>query len=256
MTEPTVLVAYVHPATEIQHSFTVSLMNLVNYDAAHDQRLFGEVGGPLMMRAGTSGVPQARIEIFRHWLDRTGDEWLWMVDTDMGFAPDTVDRLLEAADPVERPVVGALCFGLRQAEPDGYGGYVTYPFPTMYGWGEDDNGNVGFQAAVQYPRDELVRVSGTGAACLLVHRSAAEKMRAEYGDDWFAPVRYPDGRFVSEDLSFCYRLGALDIPLHVHTGVRTTHAKIVWIGEQDFLAHRTLSQAVAATEPAAEAAEG
>ena len=34
----------------------------------------------------------------------------------MGFAPDTINRLLEAADPVERPVVGGLCFTQREEE--------------------------------------------------------------------------------------------------------------------------------------------
>lgn len=253
MTGGTVLVAYVHPATQIEHSFAVSLMALANYDAAHDQRLFGSAG-PLMMRCGTGGLVQARTDVFRHWLDATSDEWLWMVDTDMGFAPDTVDRLLESADPVERPVVGALCFGLKQDEPDGFGGWSTYPYPTIFGWDNGDDGVSGFRRAVDYPRDSLIRVAGTGSACLLVHRSAAEKLRAEYGDDWFAPVRYPDGRWVSEDLSLCYRLGVLDIPLYVNTAVKTTHAKQVWVGEREWLAYRALAEAVQAAE-AAEAAD-
>src|SRR5690606_41295421 len=40
--EGSVLAAYVHPGTEIQHSFHVSLMAVVNHDVAHHQRLFGE----------------------------------------------------------------------------------------------------------------------------------------------------------------------------------------------------------------------
>lgn len=247
MTPGSVLVAYPHPATGIQHSFSVSLMGLVNHDAANHGRLFTSTG-PLMMRCGTGGLVDARNKTMRHFLDEASEEWLWMVDTDMGFQPDTVDRLVEAADPDERPVVGALCFGLKMGDPDGFGGYRTAPFPTVYGWEERPDGGRGFRAAATYPRDTLVRCAGTGAACLLVHRSAAEKVRAEHGDCWFDPVRYPDGRFVGEDLSFCYRLGTVGLPVYVHTGVRTNHAKTLWVDEDMWLAHRALAEALAAAE--------
>lgn len=243
VSDGSVLVAYVHPATQVEHSFTTSLMGLVNFDAAHNQRLFRSAG-PLMMRSGTGGLVDARNKIMAHFLDEAEEEWLWIVDTDMGFLPDTVDRLVDVADQAERPVVGALCFSLRQGDPDGFGGYATWPVPTIYGWHQDAHGH-GFRAVSDYPRNELVRVAGTGAACLLVHRAVAGKVRAGHGDDWFTPVRYPDRRFVSEDLSFCYRLGALGIPVHVHTGIKTTHAKQIWVSERDFLAHQALSEAVA-----------
>lgn len=244
MADGTVLVAYVHPGTEIQHSFATCLMALANYDAAHHQRLF-HADGPLQMRCGTGGLVQARNAIVKHWLDETDEQWLWMVDTDMGFPADVVDRLLEAADPVERPVVGALCFGLRQAGPDGLGGFKTHPFPTIFQWATDPGGMTGMWALREYPRDTVMRCAGTGAACLLVHRGAAEKLRATYGDAWFDPARYPDGRILSEDLSFCYRLGAQDIPLYVHTGVRTSHAKTVWLSEEDYMAYLAVADALA-----------
>lgn len=240
-----VLAAYVHPAAQIEHSFHLCLMNLVNHDAAHEQRLFGSPG-PLMMRAGTGGLVEARNKTMQHFLDQASEEWLWMVDTDMGFAADTVDRLVAAADPVDRPVVGALCFGLKLGGPDGYGGYLNHPFPTIYLFAQDQTGMSGFHAVTDYPRDEVIPVAGTGAACLLVHRSAAEKVRAEHGDHWFDPIRYEDGRPVSEDLSFCYRLGAVGIPIHVDTRVKTTHAKQIWVGEREYTAHRALAEAMTA----------
>jgi GT2 family glycosyltransferase len=244
VSDGSVLVCYLHPATEIQHSFSVSLMGLVNHDAANRRRLFTSTG-PLMMRCGTGGLVDARNKAVRHFLDESSEEWLWFVDTDMGFQPDTVDRLVEAADPVERPVMGGLCFGMKQGDSDGFGGYLTAPFPTIYGWHQGPDGNAGFKGATGYPRDAVVKVAATGAACLLIHRTAAEKVRAEHGDTWFDQVRYPSGALVSEDLSFCYRLGMLGIPVHVHTGVRTTHAKTVWVGEREFLAHRALEEIAA-----------
>jgi GT2 family glycosyltransferase len=253
VSDGTVLVAYLHPATDIQHSFHVSLTGLVNYDVVNNQRLFAS-SGPFMVRTGTGGLVDSRNKAVAHFLDSSPEEWLWFVDTDMGFEPDVVDRLVAAADPVERPVVGALCFGMKQGDPDGFGGYVTTPFPTLYGWWKNPDGAEGFINADGYPQDTAVKVAATGAACLLIHRSVLEKVRAEHGDTWFEQVKYGDGRMVSEDLSFCYKLGMLDIPVHVHTGIKTTHAKTIWVGEDEFLRHKMIAQmAFAVQEVAADA---
>lgn len=242
-----VLAAYVHPGTSVQHSFLNSLNAVAYWDATHQQRLAQR---RLEMRCSSGGLVEARNSIFAAWLDQGTEEWLWMVDTDMGFHGDVVDRLLDAADPTDRPVVGALTFGLKLGGTDGFGGYQSAPFPVMYGWAADEGGQHGFKHVIEYPTDALVRVAGTGAACLLVHRGAAEKLRAEHGDGWFNPVRYPDGRPLSEDLSFCYRLGAADIPVFVATHVKTTHAKQIWLSEEDYLASRALDAIAAAADKA------
>ncbi|HEU4543558.1 MAG TPA: hypothetical protein VFR23_20670 [Jiangellaceae bacterium] len=251
-----VLCCYPHTGINVQHSFMVSLMGVMNYDAANHTRLFTS-DGPLMMRCGTSGLPDARNKAMRHFLDVATEEWLWFIDTDMGFTVDIVDRMVASAHPTERPVLGALCFGLRMTDPDGHGGYFTEPFPTIYGWTDegDSVGNpYGFRGVRDYPMNTRVRVAGTGTGCLLIHRSAGEKVRAEYGDVWFDPVKYPDGRFVSEDLSFCYRLGQVGIPVHVDTAIQTTHAKTFWLSERDWIAHRAIQDALRAHTAGASAA--
>jgi hypothetical protein len=80
----------------------------------------------------------------------------------------------------------------------------------------------------------LVQVAGTGAACLLIHRGVLEKVRAEHGDVWFDRVTYASGLKVAEDLSFCYRVNSAGFGVFVHTGVRTTHHKAVWLSETDY----------------------
>jgi hypothetical protein len=49
---------------------------------------------------GAAGIVEGRNSIAAAFLDKTECEWLFMVDSDMGFAPDTVDRLIEAADRI------------------------------------------------------------------------------------------------------------------------------------------------------------
>lgn len=228
-----VQIAYLHPQT-VSHSWHESMMRLVAYDAANEGRVVG-TGGPFMIRCDSGGLVDARNLGMTRWLDETDHEWLFWIDTDMGFAPDTVDQLIAVADPALRPVVGGLCFGLREHAYDGIGGRRVSPVPTLFDWAEQD-GHVGFTPRWRYAPDVVTQVAATGAACLLIHRTAAEKLRAEYGDCWFDTTRYGDGRRVSEDLSFCYRLGAQAIPVFVHTGVKTNHHKQIWVSELDYVA--------------------
>jgi hypothetical protein len=50
----------------------------------------------------------------------------------------------------------------------------------------------------------------------------------------------------SEDLSFCMRAGALDIPVHVHTGVQASHHKPIWLAEDDYLRQRAVDAELSA----------
>jgi hypothetical protein len=54
------------------------------------------------------------------------------------------------------------------------------------------------------------------------------------GGGWFDRLRGTDGSLLGEDISFCIRAGAAGFPIHVDTGVRTTHHKHLWLGEGDF----------------------
>ncbi len=227
-----VQIAYLH-GHDVSHSWHESMLRLVAYDAANEGRTI-ETGGPFMIRADSGGLVEARNLAVARFLDETPHEWLWFVDTDMGFHPDIVDRLVSVADPVARPVVGALCFALRETRPDGMGGRRVMAVPTLFRFARTASGHVGFTNRFDFPAESLVEVAATGAACLLIHRTALEKVRAEYGDRWFDPVRYGDGRPVSEDLSFCWRLHKLGVLVHVHTGIKTTHHKRFWLSDLDY----------------------
>lgn len=223
--KPKVAVGYVH-RDELAHSFVDSLMALVAFDRAADGLLCHDYGR-ISVRGGTDGLVAARNMIAQRVVDSDVD-WLLWIDSDMGFEPDALYRLLAVADPVQRPVVGGLCFASRQFVHDGMNGFRTRPLPTIYRWLEVD-GERKFTAVPLYPVNELVRCEGTGSAFLLVHRSAFERT----GPGWYDRLRGTDGSLLGEDISFCVRLGAADVPIHVHTGVRTTHLKPQWVGEAD-----------------------
>lgn len=228
-----VQIAYVCDNT-VHYSWHRSLLDLMSYDIANKQRVAR--GGFVAIRYGTDGLSQARNKAVRHFLDDGSADWLWWVDTDMGFGPDTVDRLFEAAHPTDRPIVGGLCFFNREEGTDGMGGYRTTVVPTIYDWTHTGDGEMGWKIRWKYPPNALTRVGGTGAACILIHRSVFEKI-AEHPENGAWYDRVPNtttGQLIGEDLSFCLRAGALGIPVHIHTGVPTTHFKTVWLQEEHY----------------------
>ena len=240
MKKGTVAVGYLDDGHNWAACFGLSLRNMYLFDQAMEAR-FLRAGQELRMVAGTGTIPQARNNMVSAFL--AGDaEWLFMVDTDMGFTDDTVERLLKSAHALERPVVAGLCFALRQ-QPGTHSDLHASRYdivPTMYEWVELDD-EVGFKPMLDYPRNRRVQVAATGAACILIHRLAVEKVREQAGPEWFTPVVHPTGdkggtaRTFSEDLSFCVRLAAADIPLFVDTRVKTTHDKGgIFLDEETF----------------------
>lgn len=245
-----VAIGYVHNGIEVAHSFFSSMLGLY----AVEPRIGWQP--PIQVRCGTNGLVAARNSIMAHFLDKCSQaQWLMMIDTDMGFRPDIVTRLLDAAMQPEvqtasgPPVVGALCFGLaREQATTDTSGYNVQAFPTLYEWAEvehrDGLKEPGFKVRPGYAPDVLMRVAGTGAAALLVPRRAAELVREkECGGrpEWFEHARYASGTLVSEDLSFCYRLGKVDVPVYVHTGVRTSHMKTIHVDEARYLEDVTIA---------------
>jgi hypothetical protein len=224
--------AYVHDY-EVTHSFYESTMQLIGYDFAHGAHLIQ--GGWIAMRYGTDGLVQARNKTIEGFLESTVP-WLFWIDTDMGFAPDTLDRLLAVADPEKRPIVGGLCFAQREFAPDGMGGFRTTPNATIFDWITTPTGEQGFRSRASYPVNTVLKCSGTGSACILIHRSVFERIAKEHGPVWYdrIPNETMKGQLISEDLSLCLRAGALNIPVHIHTGVRATHFKSFWLGESDY----------------------
>lgn len=220
----TVTVGFLHPG-HYAACFAESLQDLMFADALGEQRIVSHDFGKVGKQCGSGGIVAGRNLLAKVMCDESSAEWLFMVDSDMGFNPDTLERLIAAADPIDRPVVGALCFAHKTDGKASFHGVRYRCCPTLYDYVELPD-KVGFAPRMTYPRDQLVQVTGTGGACVLIHRTALEAVRDKYGDVWFDPLTHERGPTVfSEDLSFCVRLAGVGAPIHVHTGVRTTHDK-------------------------------
>jgi len=199
---PSVLLAF--PDTGQVHTATaVSMIATV----LHSPALRG------VIHRSSPRVPAARNYLVQEFLSSSMD-WLWFVDTDMEFPPDALDRLLAAADPVSRPVVGGLCFSLKDREVSS----------TLMRKNTD---GVTYSIAIGWPLNEVMEVDATGAACLLIHRSLLEQMREAFPgpNHWFADEVH-DGCDIGHDVIFCERVKALGHPVCVHTGVNVGHLKV------------------------------
>ena len=163
-------------------------------------------------------ISEARNLVCRRFLEETTAPWLWFLDTDMVFAPGALDRLIAGADPVERPVVGALCYSQDEATGE--------KRPTLYELVEQ-NGQPGFARYQTWPEDACFPVAATGAACLLVHRTALERVEKAAGDraaPWFRESVI-GAALVGEDMTFCLRCAVAGVPVHVATGITVGHMK-------------------------------
>lgn len=222
-----VVAAYLH-TVEVDASFHQSLLGTVLRSALTHQRLLSF----LPSWCGSGGLVAARNEVVARFLAMDA-EWLWWIDSDMGFESDALERLLAVADPKERPMVGGLCFAQQSLEPDGFGGFRTHVLPAVYRWVRAGD-REGFAAWENYPRDTLTPVEGTGSAFVIIHRSVFEKVAEKHGPRWYDRVPHESLGLVGEDLAFCMRVLDVGLPIHVHTGVTTTHRKPWWIGEKDY----------------------
>lgn len=218
-----VVVSWLFPsAGDVNGNFMGSVVNLMGYDLHKEGGRILNGGGFVPVSSGPN-IATARNKQVRKFLPMDAD-WLWILDSDMVFEPDTLERLMEEADPVKAPVVGGLCFGKKQV---GTGG-PEY-FTTLYHFDED----LKAYRLNEWPENTMLPVNATGAACLLIHRSVLEAMGEKFADrdpwPWFEEVNNA-GYVYSEDVTFCIRAQQCGFPIHVHTGVEVKHMKPEVIG--------------------------
>lgn len=173
-------------------------------------------------------IASARNDICSMFLTEHRASWLLMVDTDMVFTPEAIDKLVQAAEFGGHQLLGGLCFTeLTDVDSD-------EPLPTMYELKLVDDAPQ-FVTYKVWPEDTVFPVAATGAAFLLMHRYALERIASGWGENkdtvwpWFRESTM-QGHRVGEDMGFCLRAQAAGLSVAVHTGVRVGHMKSRMLG--------------------------
>jgi hypothetical protein len=229
--------------------FVESVLRMIAYDKQHGDHLMHNSG---IMNAGALAAVWGRSVELSHARNTAAAaflaseaDWLFWIDSDIGFEPNALERLLAVADPDTAPIVGGLAFVEGDYTHDFHGGLRSSLAPTLYDWSwvEPNTGMPGaykLTSRSEWPANQVTRVGATGTGLLLTHRSVYEKISAwllEQGAPphiWFERIPGPDGEKCGEDISFCLRAHQVGLPVLVHTGVTTMHQKTTWYGAPDF----------------------
>ena len=152
-------------------------------------------------------VSKNRNQLSEHALE-LGADWIWYVDDDHCFHPDTLTRLLSH----DVDIVSGL--------------YVrrTSPFlPVIYDK-ETDDGDV--EKYHFSPQDtDLKPIVAAGAGCLLVKTKVLKALGSPY---WRFSQR-PDGEMVGEDIDFCLRAKAKGFSVYCDMNAPIGHLTTVAI---------------------------
>lgn len=198
-------------AQVVQQPFFDSVYRLLQEDARDRQEVTGYT------HASCGYIPASRNVLMEKFLESTA-EWMLMLDWDVTFTTQDVYTLLDAADPVRRPIIG--------------GTYVTYMGPEnllrpcWLALPQTEDG-FGYHPVNEFEVGRIYELATVGMGFTLIHRSVGEAMEKAHADDpwhWFGHDQINESR-TGEDLTFCSRARALGFKSFGHGGVLLGHTK-------------------------------
>jgi hypothetical protein len=208
-----VVISYVH-SDYVRAEFMASMLGLQRFGRTSVDAITPVHSGP--------NIATPRNQIARRFLEESRAPWLWMVDTDMAFSANTLDRLVSAANASDIPILGALCFS-QEASGDVYSTMYELVRPT-------ETSSPTLARYRQWPEDTVFPVAATGTGCLLIHRDVLIALDQGGAWPWFKESTLGN-QPLGEDLTFCLRAQIEHIPVHVHTGIQVGHMKSVMLGK-------------------------
>lgn len=190
--EPDVLLGFCHNGS-VATPFMNSLLQAFALDSQKpDRRLveYHDAVGPY--------IHDNRSRIAKYFLEHTNYQWLWMLDNDIEFPPDSLYRLLNVAETHHLKILGAAYWN----QYTGTQCYLSWLLFT----------EEGVKALPQLPSSsDPMEVTAVGMGCTLIHRSVlADVAAAHVGDPWDtfgADVLRQGDKFerMGEDVTFCLR---------------------------------------------------
>jgi hypothetical protein len=152
--------------------------------------------------AESTYLPKARNIIHNAFLE-SNVNYLAMIDSDVLFPPYAFNRMIAH----KLPIVSGW-----------YKNKKGDPYPIVYDFGVEGEKEITWKHRKEAGTG-LEQVDGFGAGCVLMTRHAAELL----GKDPYDMLKS------GEDLTMCYKLRQLGIPLHVDWEVSCAHLGLQWV---------------------------
>lgn len=169
-------------------------------------------------------VYHSREKLLVSAMDHNAD-FIFFVDSDMKFAPDTLLRLLQDAVENDLDMVSGLCFRRMYPTSPTMAKTLDYDFDA-----KTRKCTVNVPNYTDYPRDALFPVACSGLACTLIRMSAICEVIENEKMSPFQPLFG-----LSEDYSFCIRMKAAKKKMWVDSRIKIGHIGQFVYGEDIFL---------------------
>jgi hypothetical protein len=216
----------------VDGAFADCLAALVAYDGIEGS---GHLGARIVEISGPR-IAAARNNVCRRFLE-LDMPWLLMLDTDMTFQEDLLDRIVARATIVDSQLFGALCFA---------GGRGGLHVPNYGFVSRDDHGHLLFDYPLALPEHaDMVHADVVGAAALLIHRDILRSVYAAWCHKtvhaWFEESQQKpcdgcgfEGSQLGEDVVFSLRATAAGYPITVDLGLEVGHRRSTVLDKASF----------------------
>lgn len=195
----------------------VPCMDMVATGFCQSLAMLRRVGDCLVTHVAGSLVYDSRNKIALKALELGCSHVMWF-DSDMVFAPDTLEKLM-AHDKMF--VSGVYYKRTGTYEP------VVYEEIKHH-----DDGRAEAISFKDYPTDGIFKAAGVGFGCVLLKTELLLEMGAEF-HDWFTPYNR-----MGEDLSFCDRTIKLGHDIWVDPSVQCGHVGQIVVTDQFYKAYK------------------
>lgn len=148
------------------------------------------------------------------------DRILWL-DSDMVFSRDLLIRLSKDLDD-GKEIVSAVYF--KRKPP-----FTPICYKTLE-YSEKENEPVyKLEPYLDYPKDEVFKAAGCGFGAVMMTTELVAKVAARFGFP-FSPMMG-----MGEDLTFCWRVGQLGVPIWCDSRIKVGHAGVMTVTEDTYL---------------------
>lgn len=200
----------------------IPCMDTIRYETSQSLIYMHKGDDPTVLMKPNSLIYDSRNLISLYAIENNYDQVMWF-DSDMVFPPDTLLKL-QAHDA--GVVTGLYVTRHDPCEPVLYDVIEEPVRNTKTGYLEKK-----IHPYTDFPRDSYFKVDGCGFGCVLTKTSVLKKVWNKFG-----PAFHPFP-WAGEDISFCYRLKLLGIPIWCDSSVSCGHIGTKIYTELDLKKH-------------------